>query len=146
MTLKTSSSEKQLCLSKYQQKYFPSGFFSTNTGYCFLPSFFLPMSAPPAALGFPGGAETISLPMWDLGQYLQPSHTIQPFSPLMAEYSGIFSSLCALDKIPLQNTSMHEVHTLPCSSDLFLKQLHSLQKLWQLNLAAFHTSRTTRTC
>lgn len=118
MTLKTSSSQKQLCLRKYQQKYFPLGFFSTNTGYCFLSSFFLPMSVPPAVLGCQVELEEFPRPCGTWGSSCSPP---TPFnqSPWMAQ---LFLSLYALEKFPLQNVHVSG-SPLPYSSEWFLRQL-----------------------
>lgn len=118
MTLKTSSSRKELCLSKYQNL-FLWVFFSTNNGYCFLTSFFLPMSGPPVALGFPRGAETISLPCGTWGSVCTPpSLQPEPFDGRTVEL---------LPFVPLNNFSPSKAQctkflTLPHSSEWFLKQ------------------------
>lgn len=82
--------------------------------------------------------------MWALGQHLQPSHPIQP-EPFDGRAVGHLTSLCALEKFPLQNLSALSSQ-VALQLRMFSQTAHSLQKLWQLNLATFHISHAKKTC
>lgn len=136
MTLKTSSSKKQLCLSKYQQKYFSLGFFSPlHMDTVSYHPFSFPCLAHQQPWGSQGELKHFPCPCGTWGSTCNPA-SIQAFG----------GSTVELLPFPLCPWRISPSKAQWIKLRMVSQPAHSLQKLWQLNLAAFHISCNKEMC